>query len=97
MNFPSSFDEVVTALQPWNHTLRELSFAMYDMVLPRSPRHLRDVHLLRKFQGLKSLVVQAGCFDFYGHLGPQDDALTSTLPPSMGEADELDEANGPDE
>ncbi|KAK4042147.1 hypothetical protein C8A01DRAFT_14174 [Parachaetomium inaequale] len=81
------FNEVVTALQPWSHSLQELSFSMHeiDMILPRSPDHFAGVHLLREFRELRSLRTPADCLDFHGHLGRREDALAATLPPSIRE------------
>jgi hypothetical protein len=81
------FNEVVTALQPWSHSLRELSFSMHgiDIVLPRSPDHFAGVHRLREFRELRSLRATADCIDFYGRTERREDALASTLPPSIRE------------
>jgi hypothetical protein len=85
--FKVEFNEVVTALQPWSHSLRELSFSMHgiDMVRPRSRDHFAGVHRLREFRQLRSLRTSADCLDFYGRTGRREDALASTLPPSIRE------------
>ncbi len=76
------FDEAVTALQPWHGSLRELSFIMHGEVNPYV-RGLRDARRLCKFEALEMLQVQAVVFDFDGRVGPQEEALTSALPPSI--------------
>lgn len=79
------FDEVLTALQPWRLTLKELSFTMNGIALPQTSNRLRGIHVLPEFHALEVLWVQAAFFDFYGHLGPREDALQLTLPASVRE------------
>ncbi|KAH6854538.1 hypothetical protein B0I37DRAFT_362269, partial [Chaetomium sp. MPI-CAGE-AT-0009] len=79
------FDEALAALQPWRHTLKELFFTTHGSRLSMRPRRLDGVNLLREFHALEVLWAQSAFFDFYGHLGPKVDALTSTLPASLRE------------
>jgi hypothetical protein len=79
------FNEVVTALQPWCNTLRELLFTVRWTPEPRPAQHLYGVNLLRGFQALEVLRVQSACLDFYGQLGFPETTLTSTLPDSIRE------------
>jgi hypothetical protein len=82
------FDGALTALQPWRHTLKELSFTMYGPQKPYLPPHKRCnvPQLLREFDALEILWAQAAFFDFYDRLGgPPDDALKATLPSSIRE------------
>ncbi|KAK4118262.1 hypothetical protein N657DRAFT_583953 [Parathielavia appendiculata] len=79
------FNEVLTALQPWTENLKGLSFTLYGTSMPREAQHLRSVNMLRKFQSLEVLRVQVACLDFYGHVGPRQDALVSTIPNSICE------------
>lgn len=72
------FDEALAVLQPWNQTLKELSFCLYGI---QHPRLLRGVGVLREFHALQTLQAESAFFDFYS----RRDALTSTLPPSIRE------------
>ncbi len=82
------FDDVLAALQPWHHTLKELSFTMYGMdrmVLSQESHRFGGVHLLREFHAPEILWTQAAFLDFSGHLEPKEDALNSTLTTSICE------------
>jgi len=72
------FDEALAALQPWSQTLRELSFFIGGIQLPRI---LSGVSILRDFRALQILRAESAFFDFYR----RRDALSSTLPPSVRE------------
>lgn len=76
------FDEALAALRGWRGSLRELSFTMLGEARPYR-RGLRGARRLRKFEVLEVLQAQAVVFDFDGELGPQAEALTRALPPSI--------------
>ncbi|KAK3901171.1 hypothetical protein C8A05DRAFT_16604 [Staphylotrichum tortipilum] len=80
--FIVEFAEVVTALQPWRNTLKELSFTIDGVALPYIAG-LSPARRLRKFEVLEVLETQTVCFDLDGDVGPQEEALASALPPSI--------------
>ncbi|KAJ4290069.1 hypothetical protein N0V88_006574 [Collariella sp. IMI 366227] len=84
-NADVEFHQLVTALQPWKSTLKELSFLLTEPVVIRRTRRLDGTHLLRNFTALEILEVHALAFDFVHDWaeGGRETVLSGTLPPGL--------------
>ncbi|KAL2175480.1 uncharacterized protein P884DRAFT_279272 [Thermothelomyces heterothallicus CBS 202.75] len=77
-----SFGDVLTVLQPWKGTLRELTI-LNSHEAPSEPiGSVAGILLLREFHALETLCVEAADLEFLEYLGRQP-GVSSLFPPSL--------------
>ncbi|KAL2170656.1 hypothetical protein VTG60DRAFT_4581 [Thermothelomyces hinnuleus] len=78
-----SFSDVLTVLQPWKGTLRELIiFNSHEALLSEPIGSVAGILLLREFHALETLCVEATDLEFLEYLSRQP-GVSSLLPPSL--------------
>ncbi|KAG7291997.1 hypothetical protein NEMBOFW57_002027 [Staphylotrichum longicolle] len=87
------FSEVISALSPWTHTLKELSYTVRDWMRHDRVYEHPSFLQLREFTALETLgvqlfevvLVQPNVADVEVHHGPEEDARVLILPESLRE------------
>ncbi|KAK3306074.1 uncharacterized protein B0T15DRAFT_534257 [Chaetomium strumarium] len=74
-------DGVAAALQPWRHSLKELTFSMEGGEFPENFDDTQEATLLRELGALEVLRTQVALFDWDGD--PDGNVLVRTLPQSL--------------